>query len=628
MNIKQRFIILIIVIGFLTLNINSCITSTSDTDGDGLYDVIERKGWTVIIEDSFKELHHIKVSSSPTKPDTDGDGLSDLDEFRLKSNPTTDDTDGDGLLDNEEILYGANPNDVDTDDDALSNEQVTPVVELLDNGEVTLFKTSPALSDSDGDGKSDLDEITGGGHNPLIAELPVFRVEIVGRPYITLIYTETSGSQQTQATTLSSLDIQTDSISKTDTTTNQNLTQIGGKVGLTAKVAKEGQATSLTGKVDLGYSRRDKSMRETTSSIDKNSVSDVQSGRDTLNSYQQDSTVNLEGGKIILGFKIINESEIGATIRNLQISILKRQGVGFSPITTLDPLTDLAIGAESETGVLTVEGDLDLNTTRDLLQDPASLVTDVAYFNMDWVSVEGELLDYTGVSTDISERTATLIVDYGNGIVEDYSIRTTFKRDKFGQQIGITLREAMDILKSDPDIDMEYETTIVDIYDDTSNSIIGQSRRLIGIRQTHALDYQHGIWATLSSSNSLDDQLVDFDDVILKSGSFTSLSFIKDTDLDGMLDREEYMSGTDRNSPDGDGDGITDIDEIRTGWEISVTGNQSRHIYSNPNTGDYDQDGWNDFTERNNGTDPYLEDTDEDGVNDNIDAYPLNGNMN
>lgn len=613
---------------FLTLNINSCITSTSDTDGDGLYDVIERKGWTVIIEDSFKELQHIEVSSSPTNPDTDGDGLSDLDEFRLKSNPTTDDTDGDGLLDNEEILYGANPNDVDTDDDALSNEQVTPVVELLDNGEVTLFKTSPALSDTDGDGKSDLDEITGGGHNPLIAELPVFRVEIVGKPYITLIYTETSGSQQTQATTLSSLDIQSDSLSRTDTTTNQNLTQIGGKVGLTGKVAKEGQGTSLTGKVDLGYSRRSKSMRETTSSIDKNSVSDVQSGTDTLNSYQQDSTVNLEGGKIILGFKIINESEIGATIRNLQISILKRNGVGFSPITTLDPLTDLSIGAESETGVLTIEGDLDLNTTRELLGDPASLVTDVAYFNMDWVSVEGEVLDYTGVSTDISERTATLVVDYGNGIVEDYSIRTTFKRDKFGQQIGITLREAMDILKSDPDIDMEYETTIVDIYDDTSNSIIGQSRRLVGIRQTHAMDYQHGIWATLSSSNSLDDQLVDFDDVILKSGSFTSLSFIKDTDLDGMLDREEYMSGTDSNSPDGDGDGITDIEEIRTGWEVHVTGNKIKQVYSNPNTGDYDRDGWNDFTERNNGTDPYLEDTDGDGVIDSLDAHPLNGNMN
>jgi hypothetical protein len=627
---KDKFTLwsFLMVAMLFTVNVTSCINVTKDTDGDGLYDLLERKGWTAIIEDGFREIHRIEVSSSPYKSDTDGDGLSDLEEFRLRSNPTSNDTDGDGLLDKEETLYGANLNDMDTDDDALSSYQVTPVSELMDKGEVSLFQTSPTLRDTDGDGKSDLHEITGGGHNPLIAEVPVFRIEVVGEPYITLLYTETSGSQTTQAITLTSLDIQKDSLSRTDTTTTQNTSKIGGKVGLGAEVAKQGKITSITGKVNVGYSESNKSMRETTASVDRSSVSDVQNGRDKLNSYTQDTEIEVSGGKITIGFKIINESEIGATIRDLQISILRRNGLEFSPITTLAPMTNLSIGAESSTGVLTVEGELDIDITRELLNDPASLVTDVAYFNMDWTSVDGEVLDYVGVSTDISEKTATLIVDYGDGTIENYSIRTTFKRDEYGQQIGITLREAMDILKNDPDIDMDYETKLVDVYDGESDTIIGKTKRLIRLRQTSAISYQKGMWFTLSTSDSLDDPLTDFDDVILKSGSFTSLAFVKDTDLDGMLDREEYMSGTDRNSSDGDSDGITDIDEVRVGWRVMVEGETPRQVYSNPNTGDYDGDGWSDEVERYNSTDPYLEDTDGDGVIDSIDSNPLNDDEN
>ncbi|GAB5465237.1 MAG: hypothetical protein Kapaf2KO_06730 [Candidatus Kapaibacteriales bacterium] len=55
-------------------------------------------------------------------PDSDGDGLSDLEEAELKTDPNNPDSDGDGLLDGEEVKkYKTNPNDMDTDNGGISD---------------------------------------------------------------------------------------------------------------------------------------------------------------------------------------------------------------------------------------------------------------------------------------------------------------------------------------------------------------------------------------------------------------------------------------------------------------------------------------------------------------------------
>lgn len=103
--------------------------------------------------------------------DSDGDGLSNAQEFSRGSNPRLPDTDGDGLNDNQESA--ANALTADSDGDGLSDG-----VEV--NGAIP---TNPNLADTDNDGLSDRDEVAGytdPTYNPtnsptFIGYLPYFR---------------------------------------------------------------------------------------------------------------------------------------------------------------------------------------------------------------------------------------------------------------------------------------------------------------------------------------------------------------------------------------------------------------------------------------------------------------------
>ncbi|MBN1390407.1 MAG: hypothetical protein JXA22_07185 [Candidatus Thermoplasmatota archaeon] len=81
-----------------------------DTDKDGLDDNIEISGWTiVIIHEATKELmNKYTVSSNPRNPDSEGDGLTDLQEYSNITDPWKEDTDGDGRSDLMELTYNFN----------------------------------------------------------------------------------------------------------------------------------------------------------------------------------------------------------------------------------------------------------------------------------------------------------------------------------------------------------------------------------------------------------------------------------------------------------------------------------------------------------------------------------------
>ncbi len=126
-----------------------------DSDGDGITDV----------EEAARD-------TDPAVEDSDGDGLTDLQEVFIGTDPLNADTDGDGYSDGDEVKAYSNPLDanvipdiIDGDDpyDSLSDSDGDG---LSDESEVNIFGTDPVNRDSDNDGLSDYDEALIHGTNP------------------------------------------------------------------------------------------------------------------------------------------------------------------------------------------------------------------------------------------------------------------------------------------------------------------------------------------------------------------------------------------------------------------------------------------------------------------------------
>jgi len=103
------------------------LTAVADTDGDGLSD-----------------LEEARLGTDPRNVDTDGDTIKDGNEASYRTDPLNADTDGDGLNDGAEIGFKADPLAVDSDGDTLP-----------DGVEVNEMGTSPINPDTDGDGLND-----------------------------------------------------------------------------------------------------------------------------------------------------------------------------------------------------------------------------------------------------------------------------------------------------------------------------------------------------------------------------------------------------------------------------------------------------------------------------------------
>lgn len=130
----------------------------ADTDNDGLTDGIE-----------------IELGLDPLAPDTDGDGVLDIDEdadadglsnraeLELGSNPGRADSDDDGLDDGLEITLGLDPVRADSDGNGIADGDEDSDGDGLSNVvEVDTYGSDPSSFDSDGDGLGDGSEVDAG----------------------------------------------------------------------------------------------------------------------------------------------------------------------------------------------------------------------------------------------------------------------------------------------------------------------------------------------------------------------------------------------------------------------------------------------------------------------------------
>lgn len=391
----------------------------TDSDGDGLTDNLETRGWVVTVHLSNGTVVERDVTSDPMSADTDGDGLNDFVEKRISSDPRSADTDTDALNDEEEfrrLLSSATRQD--TDGDGIS-----------DVGEVGFFKTNLLVADSDGDGFTDAEELFELNRNPRVADLPAQEItigDIALRIDERFTFSDETGASQTEdSSTSTNLTTSTEStFSRTDTQVNTFMVQAGGKLGTSEqeKPAFFGQASlTLSNNNEFTSQVNDESKRAAQDAFE----SSFAKGR----TFSEASTVTRQifGAGIDVEVSLKNVGDVAFAVQNVELSVLATdpQDRGrLVPVATLLPRSTLLSGNpavfnlgpfDPERGPIVFSNrEVFPNLVEDLMRDPRGL--QFRLVNYDLTDEFGR--NFAFASQTARDRTAGIIIDYGNGTVE------------------------------------------------------------------------------------------------------------------------------------------------------------------------------------------------------------------
>ncbi|MEX2535084.1 MAG: hypothetical protein WD273_05730 [Trueperaceae bacterium] len=670
-----------------------------DSDEDGLSDAEEERGWNVniVLANGMVESRH--VTSDPSNPDSDGDGIGDATEKAYRTDPRDSDSEDDGLTDFEELNFiYSDPTMQDSDEDGL-----------IDGLEVDFFRTSPVLADTDGDQFSDGDEIVMASRSPVLADLPRVSIE-VGDVHLTLderySYSDSEGNSQSvetsSSTTLEQGTQRSHSTSDTSTLANsltfgQSLTVSGTYEFPGGSVGAEATASSEQGSSDE-YS----STVSRESAVSSNETYNESVARGTTFETSSSVTREVEGAAMQLALNLGSVSDVPFSVTNLEITALWQDPV--EP-TRLVPVASLVSQLQLDTGevpaynlgpfvpdigpLVFANRSVFPKTLEELMRSPRGLVFKVA--NYDIEDEEGRNFAFS--SLDTYNHTAGLTIDYGDGSVDRHRIAANVTRlapfadtngdgridllcdlpegdscdndgdgavtgrdritfDERGGMVGRTMKDALALLEVD------YEVEDVD-YDDNAIDVLVRVGDVVNAPETHQAWVLFIDDGAGSSGIGVVLNGTDFEDLVLRAGTSYQLAYLQDQDEDMVFAREEYLHGsrddainsdnaTDDNSLECSEDGyafdyfqlaenagaelplarpgfscdsLSDFEEIREGWLVSVRGETAYRTYPSPRLTDSDGDGLVDHVERELGTDPTKRDTDGDGLSDFDEIY-------
>lgn len=457
---------------------NPATTTPSDpppppvgADGDDLPDAVETGGWQIQVDYfgfGLAEPHVVRysVTSDPNLTDTDGDGLSDFEEYHYKSDPRLADTDKDGLWDGEEVnRWGTSPVSVDTDGDSRSPDPSSSVSTLPPNaqffdglelyavdelaktpalrGEVKVDATAPDLDDTDGDNVRDSDESGSPVRTPLLADMPQLKFEIVDDVDIRLDveYAEEEGRTTSIEQSFSTATSSTTSSSQSNTVSAS--VTVGVEVGFGLLEFGGGNV-----EVSAGYEHSWESTQE--SSVESEQ-SFAQAEENSRTKTETSATGSMTAGVRItnVGNIAVTLSDIGYTVRqwfpNANSNLGDTTPGEYKTFATLLPVRGadgitLAPGADS--GIVQFQAtELNADRVKAFLARPGAMQVAPAAFEMQ--NADG--INFAFIEEVTQAQTARLTIDFGNGVFENYRIATNVERNADGSLAGVPLTKALDL---------------------------------------------------------------------------------------------------------------------------------------------------------------------------------------
>ncbi|MBI4639277.1 MAG: Ig-like domain-containing protein, partial [Candidatus Tectomicrobia bacterium] len=537
-----------------------------DSDGDGL-------------PDAFEMAFGLNPNDpSDAQGDLDGDGLTNLQEFRLQTDPRNRDTDGDGLSDGDEVngilvngvLIKTDPLNPDMDSDGLS-----------DGDEINVYRTNPLLADTDGDGLSDGIEVEL-GFNPNDSTTLV-------KLFFTTDFDATgvSGSalEVSRDTGLRPSNIYESAPGKTNRLfTLPNGTPLtGDKLGIAAFEGSNIDAIvqlpdgSFLFSIDFDATgvpgsaveaRRETGLRPADIYRSTgNGTNELFMSGDRLGIEPFEGS-NIDGFAILPDGSILFTTDFGATgVPGSALEVARDTGLRPSNIyrSTGNGTHELFISG-ARLGIVPFTGsNIDAIA---VLPDMSILFS--ADFDAEGVS--GSALE---VARETGLRPSNIYRSTGNGTNELFMS---------GDKLGIA-----------PFTGSNVDGIGVPLFDRDGDTLSDLFERFWSPECVNRLNRPLDYTKADSDGNGIRDDLEDYDgDGLTNFQEF--LRFTNpcnpDTDGDGISDGQEVALGTDPRNPDTDGDGLSD------GQEVNI-------FRTNPLLVDTDQDGVNDFLEaRLDGTDP------------------------
>jgi hypothetical protein len=661
-----------------------------DSDHDGLTDNDENRGWSVVVKEINGTLSRRQVSSSPQLEDTDGDGMLDALEAALRTDPRDPDTDDDQLTDYQEY-YEIFCDHLNQDTDGDGVDDGTEFLGVLSN---------PNFKDTDGDQFEDGYEIATALRNPLAADVPQVSIgigDINLQLDLRFIETTSTESRVLEARSVNSTLSQTDNESFSHTSGSSHEFSWGFSESVNFSLS--GQKDTAGPKLDLNFEATQNTTDTTTTENTRASSKETQKIYEDSLSNEREATegasVSREvvGAKMQVAISLRNlSSTVAYSVNNLQITAFiqdPRNVTRLKPIATLlpdvEPEGGIAMGPlVLERGPFIFSNDtIYPSLVEDLMKNPRSLIFRISNYDL----TDEADRKFAFASTDLAERTAALVIDYGgsdgngdgqgdateynrvstspgriaidtNGdnVVDENDRRVAF--DLPGVHVGTTLRQILASMRMShyyEYIDADHNATLLaagipaSAIKDSSTQLTSSQRRMSystflnasGAEQLYrvrnvALDPTlPQAWVIINEDGV--DQAIDFDQYILQTNGSITLAFVSDLDDDGVPASAEFTAGTSDNLKDTDGDGLDDRFESFRGWDVTVVGESTRHVYARGDAIDSDGDGLTDIQEapgllirddrglitearRLNAddfiTDPLSADTDYDGVSD------------
>ena len=620
-----------------------------DSDGDGLTDDEEQRGWVARWQLVDGTVVTKNVTSDPFNPNTDGDGFNDNSEKALSLDPRDWDTDADLLEDEFEYnhLFG-NPAHQDTDGDGID-----------DFFEHHDLKTSAILADTDGDQIPDNVEIILGNRNPLVADLPTPAIEVGDinlQLAVTFSETNSEESRELDAKTVSSTLQQSES--REHSRSNSNTQEASAKLTVSNQSKVKGglfeggaaASHTLTTTAEAGWTGS-----WTSEATDTSSAETQRAYENSLNTEKEASTGsevtrNVEGASMQVTLFLQNASDLAYRVKNLQVTAFIQDP---QDPTSLTPIATLLPDAEPEEGYtlgpLTAErGPFILSSDQifpelveSLMKNPRGLVFRISNFDI----VDELDRNFAFASQDITDRTSAVVIDHGTfdgdndgegDAAEIHRVATGSGRflgdrsvtnetleeqrapfDDSGNHTGITLRSALAAIGlteydelatpystlTNDEIENSYST----YFDDNGNERIfrirGTASRILIDNpatpedETETLATEVARAWEIITPTGIDQTIASLDERILNTGDDIKLAFVQDIDQDRLPDVLEAIYNSSDNLQDTDGDGLDDRFEALVGWTVHIEGRGSYPVLSSPSALDSDGDGLTDAEE-------------------------------